>query len=257
MAHNQNEVLLAALIAGLISALFTGLGAIPVALLRTDSTKVAAFSSAAAGGMMIGASVLSLVQKGMGLHDFATVEVVIGLLLGAVFLSGCEHFHPEEEDPDGNGASKRGLFVFVAMLFHSFPEGLAIGIGFATGDAPFGLLMALAIAVHNIPEGVAISLAMRADGASIPKCALYSIASSMPQPIMAVPAAYAAWLFKPLMPLGLGFAAGAMLYLVVSELIPEALETSKAIASWGVIIGFCAMLALTNMLTVLTANATF
>ena len=124
----------------------------------------------------------------------------------------------------GRGATKKGFLIFVAMFVHSIPEGVAIGVGFGTGDFNFGLIMALAISVHNIPEGIAISLPLRAEGISIFTCALLSILSSVPQPIFAVPSALAVWLFEPLLAVGLGFAGGAMIYVVVAELIPDSLE---------------------------------
>jgi zinc transporter ZupT len=145
--------------------------------------------------------------------------------------------------------TKRGLLIFIAMFIHSIPEGIAIGVGFATGNFNFGLIMAIAIAVHNIPEGIAISLPLKSDGASTSKCAWVSILSSMPQPIMAVPSAWLTWLFEPLLPLGLGFAGGAMIYLVVAELIPDALaDGNKALTAWGVMVGLSGMLLITTLL---------
>lgn len=232
-------------VTGLLGALATGLGALPVALMRNRSTAVKAFCSAAAGGMMIAASMVSLVQKGMTLWPTAPYEVMAGLLGGTLFFWLVEtRLHTEENMP-----GRRGWLIFVAMLIHSIPEGMAVGVGFATGDLAFGLVMSLAIAFHNIPEGVAISLAMSADGASVGKCAWYSVLSSMPQPIMAVPAALAAWMFQPLLPFALGFAAGAMTYLTVTELIPEALEEgSPALTGWGVMLGITTMLGVITVL---------
>jgi len=144
---------------------------------------------------------------------------------------------------------RRGILIFIAMFIHSFPEGVAIGVGFATGDFNFGLLIALAISVHNIPEGIAISLPLRAEGDSFFKCALLSVLSSVPQPLAAVPAALAVWLFEPLLAVGLGFAGGAMIYLVVLELIPEALEEGgRSLTAWGVMVGLAGMLLITSLL---------
>jgi len=230
---------------GLLGALATGLGALPVALMRNRSTAVKAFCSAAAGGMMIAASMVSLVQKGMTLRPTAPYEVILGLLAGTLFFWLVErHLHSDENMP-----GRRGWLIFLAMLIHSIPEGMAVGVGFATGDLAFGLVMSLAIAFHNIPEGVAISLALSGDGASLKKCAWYSVMSSMPQPIMAVPAALAAWAFQPLLPFALGFAGGAMTYLTVTELIPEALdEGSPALTGWGVMLGISLMLGVITLL---------
>ncbi|RME00307.1 MAG: ZIP family metal transporter [Calditrichaeota bacterium] len=251
----QSQLLFWTAFTGVISALATGLGAIPVAYIHNRSKIVRAFSSAVAAGMMISASVFSLAQEGISLkakRPTAPYEVIFGLLLGAGFFwladkyFGDSHFHFGEI---GKGATRKGFLLFVAMFFHSIPEGIAIGVGFGTGDFQFGLIMALAISVHNIPEGIAISLPLRAEGVSTYKCGLISILSSVPQPVMAVPAVLAVWFFEPLLPIGLGFAGGAMMYLVVLELIPEALsDGGRDLTAWGVMIGLAGMLLITSLL---------
>jgi ZIP family zinc transporter len=203
--------------------------------------------------MMISASVFSLAQEGISLkatRPSAPYEVILGLLLGAAFFWLVDK---KVETHDFGQAkktmSRRGILIFTAMLIHSFPEGVAIGVGFATGDFQFGLIMAIAISVHNIPEGIAISLPLRAEGDSLLKCAGLSILSSVPQPLAAVPAAAAVWLFQPLLATGLGFAGGAMIYLVVLELIPDAIEEGgKTLAAWGVMVGLSMMLLITTLL---------
>lgn len=242
---------------GIISALATGLGAIPVAYIRNSSKIVRAFSGAVAAGMMISASVFSLAQEGISLkaeRPSAPYEVILGLMLGAAFFWYVDrHFSEGGGVTDlGAGLSRRGMLIFVAMLIHSFPEGVAIGVGFGTGDFNFGLIMALAISVHNIPEGIAISLPLRGEGASFLKCTTLSVLSSVPQPLAAVPAAVAVWLFKPLLAAGLGFAGGAMIYLVVLELIPEALkEGGRTLTAWGVMVGLGGMLLITSLLNLI------
>lgn len=251
---DRSELVFWTLTTGVLSALATGLGAIPVALIDARSKGVAAFSNSVAAGMMISASVFSLAQKGIELkaeRPSAPYEVIAGLFLGSAFFWLTEKIvsHPDVEAHQ-MGLNRRGFLIFVAMFIHSIPEGVAIGVGFATGDFNFGLIMALAISVHNIPEGIAISLPLRAGGQSIARCALFSVLSSVPQPLMAVPAALAVWFFRPLLGLGLGFAGGAMIYLVVDELLPEALDgaASRSHVSWGVMVGLGLMLLLTTLL---------
>lgn len=254
----QSELIFFTATTGVISALATGLGAIPVHFVKNDSKLVRAFSSSIAAGMMISASVFSLVQEAINLKDrfpFSNYIVIIGLLLGAGFYWLTQKIlekHPVEDHPLANGLSRRGILLFIAMFIHSIPEGIAIGVGFATGNLHFGMIMAMAISVHNIPEGIAISLPLKADGVSTSKCAFYSILTSIPQPIMAVPAALLTWMFAPLLPIGLGFAGGAMIYLVLDELIPEALEDGgKTLTAWGVMLGLCGMLLISNLLNAL------
>lgn len=252
---NKSEVIYWALGTGILSALATGLGAIPVALIRNSSKIMRAFFGAVAAGMMISASVFSLAQEGISLkteRPSAPYEVILGLMLGAAFfwfvdkkVSSYASFKTGTQKK----LSKRGIMIFIAMFIHSFPEGIAIGVGFATGDFNFGLLIAIAISVHNIPEGIAISLPLKAEGASFVKCFNLSVLSSIPQPIAAVPAALAVWFFKPLLATALGFAGGAMIYLVVLELIPESLEEGgRTLTAWGVMVGLGGMLLITSLL---------
>lgn len=252
---NQLELIYWTFLTGVISALATGLGAIPVHFVKNNSKTVRAFASAAAAGMMISASVFSLAQEGINLESkfpIAPYIVILGLLLGAAFFRQTEKKFSNSNFPihyAKKGFTKRGLLIFVAMFIHSIPEGIAIGVAFATGNLQFGLIMAIAIAVHNIPEGIAISLPLKAEGISTKKCAWISILTSVPQPIMAVPSALLAWMFEPLLPIGLGFAGGAMIYLVVSELIPSALEDGgKSLTAWGVMVGLSGMLLITTLL---------
>ncbi|MGH7598354.1 MAG: ZIP family metal transporter [bacterium] len=255
---NKAQLLYWTFTTGVISALATGLGAIPVAYIRNRSQVVRAFAGAMAAGMMISASVFSLAQEGIALkikRPTAPYEVILGLLLGAAFFWLVEKLFEGRDihiGELGRGATKKGFLIFLAMFVHSIPEGVAIGVGFGTGDFNFGLIMALAISVHNIPEGIAISLPLRAEGVSIFKCALLSILSSVPQPIFAIPSALAVWLFAPLLAVGLGFAGGAMIYVVVAELIPDSLEEGgKGLTAWGVMIGLAGMLLVTSLLNLI------
>lgn len=211
--------------------------------------------------MMISASVFSLASEGINLkaqRPTAPYEVILGLMLGAAFFWLADKKFSEQDFSAFQFAkttSRRGFLIFLAMFIHSIPEGVAIGVGFATGDFNFGLLIALAISVHNIPEGIAISLPLRGEGESFLKCFSLSVLSSVPQPIAAVPAALAVWFFEPLLATGLGFAGGAMIYLVVLELIPEALEDGgRSVTAWGVMVGLGGMLLITTLLGLISAQ---
>jgi len=243
---------------GIISCLATGLGAIPVHFVTNNSKLLRSFSSAFAAGMMISAAVFSLAQEGISLRTkfpLAPYEVILGLLLGAAFFWWTSRFVEEQHLENHNfaqGISQKGILLFIAMFIHSIPEGIAIGVGFATGNFHFGLIMAIAIGVHNIPEGIAVSLPLKKDGSSTMKCAWASILTSLPQPIMAAPAALLGWLFEPVLGIGLGFAGGAMIYLVIAEMLPEAIEEGgKTLAAWGVMLGLCTMLMVTTLINLL------
>ncbi len=252
---NQADLIYWTTLTGILSALATGLGAVPVHFLKTSSNLVRAFSSAIAAGMMISASVFSLAQEGIALQTkfpLAPYIVIAGLLLGAGFFRCTEKNFSKLNAYTyylQRGITRRGLLILTAMFIHSIPEGIAIGVAFATGNFHFGLIMAIAISVHNIPEGITISLPLKSDGVSTRNCALIAIATSIPQPLMAVPSALLAWFFEPLLPIGLGFAGGAMIYLTISELIPDALqEGGKSLTAWGVMLGLTGMLFITTLL---------
>jgi zinc transporter ZupT len=256
---NTSQLIFWTLTTGVISALATGLGAFPVHFLKNDSSSLRCLSAATASGMMISASVFSLAQEGIALKvtlPYAPYVVILGLIIGAAFFDWTSRKFAQHETSRiflKYGFGKRSLLVFVAMFIHSIPEGIAIGVAFATGNFEFGLIMAIAISVHNIPEGIATSMPLKKDGVSTPKCFWISVLTSVPQPVMAVPAALLAWFFQPLLPVGLGFAGGAMIYLVISELIPDALaEGGPYRTAWGVMLGLSGMLLITTLLDLIS-----
>ena len=175
------------------------------------------------------------------------LPVIAGILLGSLFIWFAhvrfEHNHEFSDDKKNNLTH---VLIFVAMAIHSIPEGVAVGVGYASGEvlnSDLGSYIALAIGIHNIPEGLAVAIPLRAAGASINKCFWAAFLTSLPQPIAAIPASLASWFFQPLMPILMGFAAGAMIYLIIMELIPVALkEESASRTAWYFIAGFCAML---------------
>jgi zinc transporter ZupT len=148
---------------------------------------------------------------------------------------------------DGADAMKIVLILGV-MTLHSFTEGVGVGVSFGGGEA-LGTYISLAIAVHNMPEGLAISLVMIPRGTSVWKAAGWSIFSSLPQPLMAVPAFLFVELFEPFLPVGLGFAAGAMIWMIFSELVPDALDdaTPNTVAI-TVVLAISAMIAVQQLI---------
>jgi ZIP family zinc transporter len=233
-----------------LSDLATGLGVLPFALFPRASARWPGIATAAASGMMLSASVFALADK--ALRRGNAVEVAAGMLAGAAFfawsarLVTARHWHFRNWS---ESASRQPIVVIATMFVHSIPEGVAIGVGYATGETRFGLLLATAIAVHNIPEGTAVALPLRSNGASLASCFWYAILTSAPQPIVAVPAFLLISYAQPLVPASLGFAGGAMIFLVVSELLPESLaRCSKTETAWGVTAGLVGMLGFTAAL---------
>jgi zinc transporter, ZIP family len=217
----------------LLTALATALGALPFAVIRTVSPRVVGYSNALAAGLMLGAS-FSLIVEGSSTRGGATL---LGVLAGVVFMLLVQRRLGERSEEHvflgvrGAGA-RRMLLIVAVMTVHSFAEGAAVGVSFGGGES-LATAITLAIAVHNIPEGLAISAVLRPQGASLAACAWWSFFSSIPQPLAAVPAFLFVERFAGTLPYGLGFAAGAMIFMVLVELLPEAYEqeSSRGIAA--------------------------
>ncbi len=241
-------------VAGIVASFACGLGALPLAIRRLRIEQRIGLGYAFAGGLMFAASFYNLLMPALGPAgtDGATrlwpvIQTLIGIFIGCAGMGALQSYLTPERLAARWLRSVGGrveTLVFLAMTFHSIPEGVAVGVGYGAeghGGVPenLGLFIAVAIAIHNIPEGLAVALPMRARGASINRCFWMAFLTSLPQPIAAVPASLAVWFFQPLMLPMLGFAAGAMMYLVVVELIPDALETrSPGQTAWAFMIGF-------------------
>lgn len=231
-------------IAALVTALATGLGAIPLIWARDKGPRLRGIGSAVAAGLMVAASIqLFLEGTGSGLW-----QTVLGAALGAVFMIVTRRLLPDHEGMHvgelvGADARKAILIVGV-MTLHSSAEGVGVGVSFG-GGMDLGLLMTAAISLHNIPEGLAISLVLVPRGVSILGAAWWSVFSSLPQPLLAIPAFAFVALFAPLLPVGLGAAAGAMVWMAASEMLPDAVQDvgRRTTALW-VLVAAAGLLAL-------------
>jgi zinc transporter ZupT len=208
-------------VAALITAVATGFGAVPFAFVPQMSRGWLGASNAFAAGLMIAAS-LSLVVEGAMIGAWRTaLGAAIGFLLIRLshhLIDGKEHLHVGEL----KGAdARKALLIVGVMTLHSFAEGIGVGVSFGGGD-DLGMFISAAIAIHNVPEGLAISLVLVPRGVSWLMAAWWSVFSSLPQPLMAVPAFLFVLWFEPFLPIGFGLAAGAMLWMTAAELIPEA-----------------------------------
>lgn len=220
-------------LAALGTALATGLGALPLLSRRFSARSALGLANAAASGVMLAASV-SLVLEG---GERSTPRVVVGVLGGVAFILALSRvLHAPHENLAlgslrGEDAVK-ALLIVAVMTVHSVAEGVGVGAAFGGGET-LGILIAIAIAVHNVPEGLAISLVLVPRGTSVRAAAGWSIFSSLPQPLLAVPAFLFVDAFEGLLPVALGFAAGAMIWMVIRELLPEALTQASPRAVTG------------------------
>ena len=237
-------------VAALVTALATGLGAIPFAFTREFPERWLGAFSAVAGGLMIAAS-HGLVTEGMH-HDAWTT--LLGMALGIALVVAADRWISRHDSPsvaELRGAdARKALLIVGVMTAHSFAEGVGVGVSFG-GSTELGVLITLAIAVQNIPEGLAISLVLVPRGTSVPKSAWWSVFSSLPQPLMAVPAYAFVTTFEPFLPVGMGIAAGAMIWMVFAELVPDSLERLPTGATATILtLALLAMLALQSVLRV-------
>jgi zinc transporter ZupT len=211
-------------VAASITAIATGLGALPFLFVKRIDKRWLGYGNALAAGLMLGASI-GLIWEG---YQYDITKLGIGMVLGLALVVLAHRLMKNQGGDfhigDIQGADAISMLLIVGvMTVHSFAEGIGVGVSWGNGNA-FGTLISAAIAVHNIPEGLAISLVLIPKGTSVWKAAGWSVFSSVPQPIMAVPAFLFVLAFRPFLPVGLGLAAGAMFWMVFSEMLPEALD---------------------------------
>ncbi|MDS0261201.1 ZIP family metal transporter [Haloarcula sp. S1CR25-12] len=236
--------------AGLVTALATGIGALPFFVIGEVSDRLQVALWGLASGIMVSASLFGLVMEGMAEADGRTdiYLMVGGLVTGAVLVVVADRIISDHEFDPGTyeEADFRKLVLILGILtVHSFPEGVAVGVSFAelnlAGGIEFGpfivpvlaIFMTVAISIHNVPEGLAISIPLRSMGVPNWRMVWWAVFSSLPQPIGAVLAFAFVRVAREFLPAGFGFAAGAMIFLVVSEFIPEALEHGTELAGRG------------------------
>lgn len=233
------------LIASGLTALVTGLGVLPFFFFKNFNRWWLSIFQSIAAGLMLGAC-YNLIQEGGHIDPFRTI---IGILVGLLLIVGANHFISRRggdldvADLEG-GDARKALLVLGIMTAHSFAEGIGVGVSFGGGEK-LGFFITAAIAIHNIPEGLAVALVMVPKGTKPGRAALWSIFSSLPQPLMAVPAFLFVYFFAPWLPVGLGLAAGAMIWMVFAELIPDAYEGGASGTAIGIAVtlAFAALLA--------------
>lgn len=250
-----------ALLGGTAGFAATALGAVLAVALREVSQRVQDVMLGFAAGMMLAASSFSLILPGLaaareitGSGPFAAATVVLGLGLGVLLMLGLDKFTPHEHEsvgrqgPHSERINRVWLFV-LAITLHNLPEGMAIGVGFANGDMNVGVPLASAIAIQDIPEGLAIALALRVTGLSTLKAMLVAIGSGLMEPIGSLIGLGISSGFAIAYPISLGLAAGAMIFVVSHEVIPETHRNGhQTSATLGLMGGFAVMMFLDTAL---------
>jgi len=235
-------------LAALITALATGLGALPLLVSANVTHRWLAIGNALAAGLMLAAS-FSLIVEGFA---FSPMRTLAGALAGVGLIWLAKRWLDGRDGlsiahVNGSDATKILLIVGI-MTVHSAAEGIGVGVAYG-GGRELGDFITIAIALHNVPEGLAIALVMVPRGATVGRAAIWAIISSLPQPLLAVPAFLFVLTFTPWLPVGLGLAAGAMLWMIFAELLPEANgEVGAEALGSNVVLAFTAMLAVTLLI---------
>ena len=255
------KILHYAMLGGTAGFAATALGAVMALVLREVAVRTQDMMLGFAAGMMLAASSFSLILPGIdaaqsitGNQMAAAAIVVFGMGLGAALMVGLDRFVPHEHQKSGRRGpevqriSRVWLFV-LAITLHNLPEGMAIGVSFADGDMTVGLPLTTAIALQDIPEGLAIALALRVTGISALRAAMVAIGSGLMEPLGAVIGLGVSSGFALGYPIALGLAAGAMIFVVSHEVIPETHRNGhETPATLGLMLGFGVMMFLDTAL---------
>jgi len=220
-------------LASLTAGLCTGLGALPVLFGNTIHRWLNDMLLGFAAGVMLAASFFSLIIPGVDIakdqYGYAAIAAgiaVVGVVLGVGFVAALnrwiphEHFQAGHQGPEAKGLAKIWLFIF-AITIHNLPEGLAVGVGFGSGDIAKGVTLATGIGLQNAPEGLAVAVALLSYNYSRVYAVTVATLTGLVEPLAGLAGAYAVSVSQLLLPWALTFAAGAMLYVISHEIIPE------------------------------------
>ncbi|MEM1584570.1 MAG: ZIP family metal transporter [Nitrososphaerota archaeon] len=248
------NLVLIGLIGGTVGAVLNLLGAIPVLFFRSPPKTLIDIGLGFAAGVMLAASFTSLILP--GIEYGGIFAVVVGIVIGAVTISLIDYMMPHlhfVKGREGRVLSRlRAIWLFViAVTIHNLPEGLAVGVGFGSGDLVAGASLMLAIGFQNIPEGLSVGFSLLAtENYSRRKAYTISVASGFVEPPLALLGAYLTSIFTSIIPYAMGFAAGAMIYVVSDEIVPEIHRSGgERTSTYSLIAGLIVMLILDVILS--------
>lgn len=241
------EPITAGFLASLAAGLATGVGALPVLLVKKASDRLLDAMMGFAAGVLIAASLFGLLVPSFRLGGIWVT--VTGFVIGIAFLDRANlvipHLHRLRGREGPSATLRRVWLLLIAMGIHNIPEGLAVGISFGEDDQTAGLMIAMGIGLQNIPEGLAIAFPLVREGYSRWRAVIYATIAGLVEPVWGLVGITLVTAAKSLLPIGLAFAAGAMLYVVFQEIIPESHKRGyQREATFSTLLGILVMVTL-------------
>lgn len=253
-----DEIVVIGFLASILAGLATGVGALPALFFKDISPRLFNSMLGAAAGVMLAATAFSLLVPGMDFGEQiwpgkGLLIVSAGMMLGALFLHFADkklpHLHFDSvADESLDSLQKISLFI-IAITIHNFPEGMSVGVSFGSGDLKSGLVLSIAIALQNIPEGLAVALPLVGLGYNKWKAVGIATLTGLVEPVGGLLGITMVTVFSSILPIAMGFAAGAMLFVISEEIIPETHSKGRSrIATFSLMLGFIIMMMLDKML---------
>ena len=252
----MTNYILIGIFASLCAGTATGIGALPIFFKKEMSQRFLDVALGFAAGVMLAASAFSLLVPALELDTGGVWVVSVGFFMGAVVIHLVDRWAPHEyffkgaEGIETDRLAAVWLFI-IAITIHNFPEGLAVGVGFGSEEITMGLVIAVAIGLQNIPEGTAVAFPMVREGYSRRKAFGVATLTGLVEPVGAAIGVIAVSIATGMLGFGMAFAAGAMIFVVSDEVIPESHQFGhERQATFGVIIGFLTMMFLDNFIAI-------
>lgn len=253
------KIVVVGLLASILAGLATGIGAIPALFFKDISERLFNSLLGAAAGVMLAATAFSLLVPGIDYGNAIWPDqglwiVSAGMLIGALFLHFADqrlpHIHFDTvKEVHKYSLDKISLFI-IAITIHNFPEGMSVGVSFGSGEMKNGLVLAIAIALQNIPEGLAVALPLVGLGYNKWKAVGIATLTGLVEPVGGLLGVTMVTVFSSVLPLAMGFAAGAMLFVISEEIIPETHAKGRSrIATFALMGGFIVMMVLDKILS--------
>lgn len=244
--------------ASILAGLATGVGALPALFFKSISRNLFNSLLGAAAGIMLAATAFSLLVPGITYGNLiwpgkGIYIVSLGMLIGAVFLHYADrqlpHVHFDSISNVHLTSLKKVWLFIIAITIHNFPEGMSVGVSFGSGEMKNGVVLAIAIALQNLPEGLAVALPLVGLGYNKWKAVGIATLTGLVEPVGGLLGITMVTIFEPILPIAMGFAAGAMLFVISEEIIPETHSDGRSrYATFALMMGFIIMMILDNML---------